>query len=142
MNRFLVLLTITLACGCDPPRDSSVQGTDAPKAVVQPSTQFSAFRFDADKKRIYLDTRVAPPQRRRFGIGQGSVTLETLSVKNGQLTFRYTPEVEGGYTIYECTVPISPTHIEFEINRNGTPGKASIDLSNCKIIRRGNLHLD
>jgi hypothetical protein len=141
MNRLLVSFTILLASGCQPPRNVSLPETHVPTAVLKPSTQPTAFRFDDDKHRIYLDTRVAPPQRRRFDIGQGSVTLETLSVKDNRLTFRYTPEVEGGYTIYECTVPISPTQVEFQINRDGTPGKPSLDLSKCKIIRRGNLHL-
>ena len=91
---------------------------------------------------IYLDTRVAPGQRRRFDIGLGSISLETLSVKDGKLTFHYTPEVEGGYTIYECTATVGPKAVEFKINPDGTPGETSFDLKKCKVIRSGNLLLE
>ena len=115
------LVCMAVACGCGSSGDAT-----------------SAFRLDGAKQIVYLDTRVSPPQRRRFDIGQGSLTLETLHVKDNKLTFRYTPEVGGGCTIYECTVPVSPTLVEFQITPQGTPGATSLDLAKCKIIFQGN----
>ena len=97
----------------------------------------SAFGLDKTKGIIFLDTRVAPPQRRRFDIGLGSVTLETVAVRDGKLTFHYRPEIEGGYTLYECVVDVSPKPITFDISKN-VPGETSLDLEKCRIIKRGN----
>ena len=120
-------LVCPVACGCGLAGD--------------PATQLgaSAFRFDQSKQVVFLDTRAAPPQQRRFDIGQGSLTLETLHVKDKKLTFRYTPEVEGGCTIYECTIPVSSTPVEFSITPQGIPGATSIDLKKCKVIFKGSV---
>jgi hypothetical protein len=55
------------------------------------------------------------------------------------LTFRYTPEIEGGYTTYECTVPISATFVAIRIAPDGTVGETSFDLAACKVIGQGNV---
>lgn len=119
-------------------QDTSSSQTDI--TVENPATPESAFTFDKQNSRILLDTRIAPPQRRDFGIGQGSVTLETIEVKDGHLTFYYTPEIEGGYTTYECTVPVSASPITIKVNRDGTPGEISIDLTKCRVVKSGNVH--
>ena len=142
MSRFTPLLGLALACGCGPSGDASTQETGVSEPVVDSSAEVSAFRLNETKQIIYLDTQIAPGQRRRFDIGQGSLTIQTLRVTDKWLTFHYTPEVEGGYTIYECTVPVSPTVVEFKINSDGTPGKTSFDLTKCKLIRGGNMLLE
>jgi hypothetical protein len=109
----------------------------SPSEVTAPVP--AAFRWDKPKNVIWLDTRVPPKQRQTFPIGQGSITIDTLSVADNKLTFLYTPEIEGGYMVYECTAPVSSKPIAFRIARNGTPGAVSFDLRKCKVIRRGSL---
>ncbi|MEZ5943093.1 MAG: hypothetical protein R3C18_17000 [Planctomycetaceae bacterium] len=101
-----------------------------------------AFKYDEAVGIITLDTRVAPGQKAMFGLGLGSITLETVSVADGELTFLYTPEVEGGYTVYECVVPISSEPVTVHVAPDSTPGETSFDLQKCKIIRSGNLLLE
>jgi hypothetical protein len=136
------LIALTAICGCEP----ATQGENPQLSAAEPAAaapqEASAFRLDDARHVIYLDTRIAPGQRRRFDIGQGSISLETMDVKDGTLTFRYTPEVEGGYTVYECTAPVGPAPVEFKINPDGTPGETSFDLKKCKVIRSGNLLLE
>lgn len=139
MSRFSPLLGLALACGCGPSGEASTQVPGVSEPVVDSSAEVNAFRFDETKQVIYLDTQIAPGQRRRFDTGQGSITIQTLRVTDEGLTFHYTPEVEGGYTIYECTVPVSPTAVEFKINSDGTPGETSFDLTKCRLVRSGNL---
>ena len=146
MRRLVALLGLSLFCGCNPSGGATGQAASNNAAsnndeAVDSSAPVGAFRLDQTRQIIFLDTRSAPPQRRRFDIGQGSITLETIRVKDGTLTFRYTPEVEGGYTIYECTVPVSPTPLEIKIAPGGTPGATSFDLAKCRVIRGGNLLL-
>jgi hypothetical protein len=142
ISRCIPLLGLAVAYGCAPSGDASTQSPSALQPVVDSSAEVSAFSLDDTKQIIYLDTQLAPGQRRRFDIGLGSITIQTLRVTDKKLTFHYTPEVEGGYTIYECTVPVSTTRVEFRINSDGTPGKTSFDLTKCKLVRRGNVHLE
>ena len=140
--RLMILFGFLWHCGCHPSDDATTNLTRPgdPRAVDSQSVA-SAFRLDEAKQIIFLDSRIAPQQRRRFDIGLGSITLETLQVKDNQLTFRYTPEVEGGFTIYECTVLVSPIPVEIKIAPDGTPGATSFALTQCKVIRHGNLHV-
>lgn len=142
MGRFMPLLGLAFACGCGPQGDASNHGPGVPEPVVDPAVNVSAFQFDEAKQIIYLDTQAPAGQRRQFGIGLGSITIETLRTTNNQLVFHYTPEVEGGYTTYECTIPVSPPPVEFRIKSDGTPGDTSFDLTKCKVVRRGNLLLE
>jgi hypothetical protein len=141
MSRFALVLVLALTCGCGPSGDASTRAPDVSQPVVGRPAAASAFHFDETEQIIYLDTQAAPGQQRRFDIGLGSITIQTLQVTDKKLTFHYTPEVEGGYTVYECTVPVSTTAVEFNINSDGTPGKTSFDLAKCKLVRSGNLHL-
>lgn len=81
-------------------------------------------------------------QIRRFDIGQGSVTLEIIEANDNQTTFRFTPEIEGGYTTYECKLPVTTEPITIQINQDGTPGPTSFDLSKCRMIKSGNALLE
>ena len=140
IQRFLPILCLPLLAGCDAADNAVQQPSSRKEEVANPP--LSAFALDASTNTISLDTRVAPPQRRRFDIGQGSITLETLQVRDNKLTFRYTPEIEGGYTVYECVVPVSATPLTVQIARDGTPGATSFDLKACKVIRYGSVHFD
>jgi hypothetical protein len=121
-------------------QDASSDQTDTTND--RPATPESALVLDEANSRILLDTRIAPSQRRRFDIGQGSITIETIAASDGILTFHYTPEIEGGYTVYECRVPISEEPVVFEIDPSGVPGSTSFDLNDCKTVTSGNLHFD
>jgi hypothetical protein len=145
----LPLSLVLFALGCGPPGNAAQPGSPATEVAEasatnsQPGSPAGAtpFQYDEVKGIVSLNTQMAPGQRRRFDLGQGSITLETRSADDDKLTFHYIPEVEGGYTVYECTVPVSPTPVEIKINSDGTPGETSFDLAKCKVIRRGNLHL-
>jgi hypothetical protein len=142
MSRLMPLLGFAIASGCGLSGDAATQVPAPSEQVVESSPKARPFRLDEKKQIIYLDTQIAPGQRRRFDIGLGSITIQTMQVKDKKLTFLYTPEVEGGYATYECTVPVSSKPIEFKIDSDGTPGKTSFDLTKCKIVKRGNLLMD
>ncbi len=111
-------------------------------ADAKPIPVGSAFTHDEDLNRAILDTRVAPPQKQTFWLGLGSVTIETVSVNEGVLKLRYTTEIEGGYSVSECDVRISPSPLVFQFGSDGTPGQPPDALQNCKPIRLGNVHTD
>ncbi len=142
MSRVIWLLALTLACGCGPSGDAFRKTTPTTESDAESPKQVSAFEFNQAEGIITLNTRIPPRQRRRFDIGQGSVTLETIGMEDSKLTFQYTPEIEGGYTVYECTVPVSPALITIRVNTDGTPGDTSFDLAKCKVIRNGSVLLD
>jgi hypothetical protein len=142
MVRLIALLGFSLLCGCNPAGGAiQRQPGNNNERAVDSLPPVSAFRLNDARQITSLDTRVAPQQRRRFDIGLGSVTLEMMHVTDNKLTFRYTPEVEGGYTIYECTVSVSPTLVEIQIASDGTPRATSFDLAACKVIRQGSVNL-
>lgn len=140
MIRTTLLLLLALAGGCGE-YNSAPEGI-ASRTHENPGLRqhVSAFDFDEEAGMIYLDTRIPPRQRQRFDIGLGSITLETVEVKNSTLTFQYTPEVEGGYTIYECSVPVSQGRITVKVNPDGTPGRTSFDLAECRVVKTGDVH--
>ena len=109
-----------------------------PTKVEQSSIE-SAFDYDPDNQVILMDTTILSAHRRRFDITFGSITLETMHVFNDLLTFRYTPEVEGGYKIYECRVPVSEEPIQVRIDPSGVPGTTSFSLADCLLIEKGSL---
>jgi hypothetical protein len=142
MSRVILILAMTCAGGCGSSGSASKEVAPITASNAESPQPVSAFEFDKEAGIISLNSQIPPPQRRRFDIGQGSVTLETVGIEDGKLTFQYTPEIEGGYTTYECTVPVSSTPITIKVNADGTPGDTSFDLSKCKVIRSGNFLLD
>ena len=126
-----------LGCTSQEPVQKQAETSDVDREETE-----SAMTLSATKSKIMLDTRISPPQRRRFDIAQGSITIETLSVEDGSLVIHYTPEIEGGYTIYECRLPISAQPVVFEIDSSGCLGEPSFDLSECRIIKTGSVHFD
>ncbi|MFG0261657.1 MAG: hypothetical protein ACF788_04630 [Novipirellula sp. JB048] len=139
-----LLLTLASCCGQSRNTPTVVSSATNEKTDLSQqadlSQQVRAFDFDEAVGTISLDTRVPPRQRRRFDIGLGSVTLETIKTEDGKLTFQYTPEIEGGYTLYECTVPVSASPITIQVNQDGTPGETSFDLTECRVVGTGNVH--
>ena len=120
--RIILGLTFVVASfsGCAPQNPAVTQ---AEKSIVDRSETESAMTFNATQSKIMLDTRIPPPQCRRFDIAQGSIAIETLSVEENRLVIHYTPEIEGGYTVYECKLPISAQPVIFEIDSSGCPGE-------------------
>lgn len=132
-----ILLTVSaLIAGCNSENTNRSATTE-----IASSPEETAFEFDEQEGVVRLDSRSVPGQRRRFDLPLGSIELETLNADDGSLTFRYTPEVEGGYSTYECKVPIADKPIEFHVNQtDGTPGGTSFDIETCcELIREGNL---
>lgn len=139
MSRTAPFLLLALICGCGQSGNVPTEVSSTINEHSELSEPGSAFDFDEAAGMISLDTRIPPPQKRRFDIGQGSVSLETIETKDNHLTFQYTPEIEGGYTIYECIVPVSASPITIKVNSDGTPGKTSFDLSKCRVVKTGNV---
>jgi hypothetical protein len=138
MFRTAILLSLTLGCGCGQSDIAPTGQSSKSSENTERSQQVSAFNFSKAEGIISLDTRIRPRQIGKFYIGLGSVTLETLEIKNDSLIFRYTPEIEGGYTIYECTVPISDSPLTIKVS--STPGETSFDLTKCRVVKTGNIH--
>ena len=140
LPRIVLLSALALLCGCDASSTAVRERSNEPLANASPTQRESAFDYDEAAGVVSLFTDVPPPAFRAFGLGQGSITLETIEARNGELTFRYTPEIEGGYTVYECVVPISSRPVTIKVNTDGTPGETSFDLAECRIVKTGNLH--
>lgn len=132
---FATTWSIVMIAGCGTEPQTSNQKTPVNEPI-------SAFTFEQSKNRILLDTRIPPKQMRRFDIGLGSITIETISASDNVLTIYYTPEVEGGYTTYLCRLPISKKPVTFEIDPSGCPGNTSFKLEECKVLKTGSLHFD
>ena len=142
MCRTLILIAATLLVGCGQSERATTQDASPTIAAVEPPSNTEALHFDKAGGRISLDTSVAVGQRRRFDIGQGSITVETLRTEGKLLIFQYTPEIEGGYTTYECTAVIGNEPVVFRVNPDGTPGLTSFDLTKCKVVGGGNVHFE
>lgn len=141
MRLALTLLLAAILVGCGPRAELNPgQPSTARSEAVSPQNEPEPFHYDQAGGRITLDSTAPPGQKRRFDLGQGSITIETIRSDDGSLVFQYTPEIEGGYTVYECKVPIGQEPVVFRVNRDGTPGEPSFDLSKCKRLRMGNLH--
>ena len=123
MSRTACILLLALAGGCGQSEIAPTGEYSKSSEDTGQSEQVSAFNFSKAEGIISLDTRIPPRQIRRFDIPMGSVTLETLEMKNDSLIFRYTPEIERGYTIYECTVPASASPVRSKLT--WTPGETS-----------------
>ena len=124
------------------PSESTAPAKSETPTDAEPVSVRSAFTYDKDLNRAILNTQIAPPQKQTFWLGLGSVTIETVSAQKGVLTIRHTVEIEGGYSVSECEVDISPTPLVFQFASDGTPGQPPDALRNCKPIRSGNVHLD
>ncbi len=140
VSRTVLILLFALVCGCGESGNTPTEVASTVSENAESSQQVSAFDFDEAAGMISLDTRIPPRQRQRFDIGQGSVELETIEMKGNNLTFQYTPEIEGGYTSYECIVPVSASPITIKVNTDGTPGETSFDLTDCRVVKTGNVH--
>lgn len=69
--------------------------------------------------------------------------METLGHKEGELLFEYTHEVEGGYTVYLCRVPVSGPLVTIRLPKGGdTEPRTSFDLEDCGFVRRGSVFFD
>lgn len=137
MRWLFLFVVLWITCGCIRQASNSNANHTSPDG---PTLAVSAFTLEEAKGRIVLDTRITPGQCQRFDIGLGSITVETITAQDGILTVQYTPEVEGGYSVYECKLPISARPVVFEIDLSGVPGETSFDLSECKRLKTGNLH--
>jgi hypothetical protein len=66
----------------------------------------------------------------------GSTSVKVLGHKDGQCVFELTTEVEGGYKVYLCKVPVDGGPVKIEV---GVKPKTSFPLDKCKVIRGGNV---
>lgn len=134
MRCFLVILLLMLA-GCS-------QGTPSLKPTAQ-TAPGTAISYDESTRVLRIDPAVDAKQKISYGFPLGSVTVETLGHKDGQLRFEYTHEVEGGYQVYLCKVPVDGPPVTIELPTGGdTEPVTSFDLENCEFIREGNMLLE
>ena len=139
-----MLMLVCGSCGCAP-TDEGRDHQSTPihqDAATEQGGVADVFQFDEAAGVISMSLAGRVGQIRRFDIGQGSVTLEIIEANDNQTTFRFTPEIEGGYTTYECKLPVTTEPITIQINQDGTPGPTSFDLSKCRMIKSGNALLE
>ena len=134
MRRFMVLLLLLLTgCAQDVPTDR----------LSSNSARGTAISFDEATGVITVDPAVDSKRKISYGFPLGSVTVETLGHKEGELRFEYTHEVEGGYTVYLCRVPVSGPLVTIRLPKGGdTEPVTSFDLEDCDFVRQGNVLLE
>lgn len=126
MKRRIILLLLLLA-GCS----RSIPSTGP------------AISFDEASGVITINPAVDSKRKISYGFPLGSVTVETLGHKEGELLFEYTHEVEGGYTVYLCRVPVSGQLVTIRLPKGGdTEPETSFDLEDCEFVRRGSVFFD
>lgn len=126
MKRRIILLLLLLA-GCS----GSIPSTGP------------AISFDEASGVITINPAVDSKRKVGYGFPLGSVTVETLGHKEGVLLFEYTHEVEGGYTVYLCRVPVTEPLVTIRLPKGGdTEPETSFDLEDCELVRRGSVFFD
>ena len=126
MKRRIILLLLLLA-GCS----RSIPSTGP------------AISFDEASGVITINPAVDSMQKISYGFPLGSVTVETLGHKEDELLFEYTHEVEGGYTVYLCRVPVTDQPVTIQLPKGGdTEPRTSFDLEDCELVRRGSVFFD
>lgn len=134
MRSYIVLLLLLLTgCAQDAP-------PDRPSSSTAPGTAIS---FDEATRVITLNPAVDSKRKIGYGFPLGSVTVETLGHKEGECLFEYTHEVEGGYRVYLCRVPVSGSPVTIRLPQGGdTEPVTSFDLEDCEFVREGNMLLE
>ncbi|MHC4178917.1 MAG: hypothetical protein ACYSWU_15500 [Planctomycetota bacterium] len=144
--RFLAIGAILCLAGCaeeaaplaTSPRSETAVGASGPAKV--PGI-VSPIAFDEDKRLITICPKTDAKDKRQFGMGLGSVTVETLGHDNGQFVFEYTCEIEGGYNTYRCRIPVAGPPATVQLPGGATLPKTSFDLYKCEIVGKGNMLL-
>ena len=78
--------------------------------------------------------------RARLPWGLGSIEVNVLGREDDLCVFDYTDEVEGGYTIYRCRVPVTEKSVS--IRSEGAGIATSFSLKDAHVLHRGNLLLE
>lgn len=95
-------------------------------------------RITVEKQSLSFDPRTVMRGQAGFGWGLGSVGVAILGREDGFCIFNYTDEVEGGYTIYRCRVPLDKPVRIYEDNGGIV---TSFPLDEAKLIGGGNILL-
>jgi len=137
MNR-LQIFTIVAVWGFTWPPQSDLFAQSG-----KPSTNIQVI----DGKKITFDPKTCTNGVAGFGWALGSVRVEVLGTEKGQRVFDYTDEVEGGYVVYRCRVPLGAGPVIIELgtikeSASSSPGiVTSFSLKGAKVARKGNVHL-
>lgn len=134
MSRRIIILLVLLV-GCS--------GGTPPAGPASQAAQGTAISFDQATGVITVNPAVDSKRKIGYGFPLGSVTVETLGHKEGELLFEYTHEVEGGYTVYLCRVPVSGPLVTIRLPKGGdTEPVTSFDMKDCEFVRSGNMLLE
>jgi hypothetical protein len=87
-------------------------------------------------KSLSFDPKTCTQGQATVAWGLGSTSVKVLGHKDGFCVFEVKAEVEGGYTVYLCKVPLDSGPVTIEV---GLPAKTSFALDKCKIVRGGNV---
>ena len=123
---YLVCALLAIGVGCDSPH-SPVQASAGTPIRVQGSS-------------LTFQPATCMRGQARFGWGLGSVEVNILGRQRDSCVFHFTEEVEGGYTVYECRVPIDGPVVRIYESNGGI--SVSFSLPDAKVLRRGNLLID
>lgn len=135
---FTPTLLVVIGCSGAPEAVAPVVPAQPMPAAPLPTTPIMV-----EGKRLSFDPKTCTRGEAGFDWSLGSVRVKVLGHKKEHCLFDFTEEVEGGYTVYRCRVPLDsgPVTIEEGTVQNGESTATGIVTSFVKgdhIVRRGN----
>lgn len=92
--------------------------------------------FKVSKNTVSFDPKACAEGETQLRWMLGSVHVKILGHKDGQCVFEFTREIEGGYTVYRCQVPVDGPPVTIEVG-GAKLVQTPFPLNRCEIIRRG-----
>jgi hypothetical protein len=87
---------------------------------------------------LTFDPKTCTQGQAGYGWALGSVSVKVLGHRDGHCEFEVTKEIEGGYMVYLCRVPVDSGPVTIE---GGMTLKTSFPFEKSKLIRGGNVLL-
>jgi hypothetical protein len=104
-------------------------------ATAQDGQSSSPIKVEKDKS-LSFDPKTCTQGQATVFWALGSTSVKVLGHKDGHCVFELKAEVEGGYRVYLCKVPVDGGVVTVGA---GMPPKTSFPLDKCKVIRGGNM---
>ncbi|MEQ8789950.1 MAG: FKBP-type peptidyl-prolyl cis-trans isomerase [Pirellulaceae bacterium] len=112
---------------------------DVPSENVPSESGPPGTRIAVDGASLEFSPKTCLRGQAGFGWGLGSVRVNVLGRDAGRCVFDFTDEIEGGYTVYRCRVPVEGPPVRIHEENSGIV--TSFSLADAKVLRRGNLLL-
>jgi len=115
-----------------------VAGSASAAFTGQPPPPPSPFKIEKD--RISFEPAACKEGTAVLHWALGSVRVKALGHKDGACLFELMNEIEQGYVVYLCKVPLAGPRVTIEMDKGKL--KTSFDLAKCELLRTGNLWQD